>query len=321
MNMNLNYLVINKVQSLITPNLKLPEFLADTLNISLQSTYRKIKGETSFNFEQVALLSQKLGFSMDEIIELENNVYSLFKLLKNPFTIPEDTFYNMLERYLNILILRSENKNSGIFMTMNRIFFLSGIPFKTLFRFYYYKWIHLTTDAPLDYRFSDAILPKRITALCNKIEEYLPLVSNNIYIIDPNVLSNSLVDIQYYYRRGLINDKEISAIKGELEGMVDMTENIVRKGMFLNTGSTYNYYISSLPIESNSVYFWCNDIQESHFWIYPANYVFSSEQYACSMHKNWINSLKKYSILTTMSNEELQSDYFKGQRKCLDEML
>lgn len=100
-----------------------------------------------------------------------------------------------------------------------------------------------------------------------------------------------------------------------------MTEKIIRKGMYMNTGSTFDYYISLLPIESNSVYFWCNDIHESHFWIYPANYVYSDDKYACTVHKNWINSQKKFSILMTSSNEKLQSDYFKSQRKCLEEML
>lgn len=321
MNTNLNHLIIDKLQGIIPPNVKLPEFLANILGISLQSAYRKIKGETPFSFDQVTLLSQALNFSVDEIMELRNDNYSSFKLSKNPMLIPEKTFCNMLERYYEILIQRHNNKNSGIVMTMNRLFFLFGIPFRNLFRFFYYKWVHHTTDVTFDFSLSDVKLPHRVIDLCNKIEEYLPQVSNNTYILDPNILYNSLVDIQYYYRRKLIRNDEISDIKGELKAMIDMTEKIIRKGMYMNTGSTFDYYISLLPIESNSVYFWCNDIHESHFWIYPANYVYSDDKYACTVHKNWINSQKKFSILMTSSNEKLQSDYFKSQRKCLEEML
>lgn len=321
METNLNHLVIDRIQNLISPNLKLPEYLADILGISLQSAYRKIKGETPFNFDQVALLSEKLGFSMDELAELKNDDYSLFKLLKNPLHIPEEIFYSMLDRYYKTLVQRSQNTNSGIVLTMNKLFFLFGIPFENLFRFYYYKWMHLTSDVALDYSFSDVVLPQKIVDQYNKIHKYLPRVSNNTYILDPNILHNSLVDIQYYYRRKLIKKNELSAIKEELNLMIDLTEKIVRKGIYLETGSTFDYYISSLPIETNSVYFWCNDVHESHFWTYPANYVYSSDEYAADIHKSWINSIKKFCTLTTLSNEELQSDYFRSQRKCLEEMF
>lgn len=190
-----------------------------------------------------------------------------------------------------------------------RLFFLFGIPFRNLFRFFYYKWVHHTTDVTFDFSLSDVKLPHRVIDLCNKIEEYLPQVSNNTYILDPNILYNSLVDIQYYYRRKLIRNDEISDIKGELKAMIDMTEKIIRKGMYMNTGSTFDYYISLLPIESNSVY--TNSVGHtiSYFYPYSVNPMIIRNTEICSVHKRWLESLKKYSILITQSNEELYRNF------------
>jgi len=316
-----NHPIIKRIRELIPPNVNLAEYLINELSVSRQSAYRKIKGEIPFSFDQIAALSQKLGFSMDEIAGEENSSYSLFRLYKNAHTTPEETFVHMLEQYHKALIKRISNTDSGIVIIMNRIYFLSGFFFENLFRFYFYKWVHSTSDVPLDYRFADVTLSPEIVSLCKKINELLPRVSNNTYIVDPDAFYNSLTEIQYYHRRGLIDEKELSEIKDDLIVMIDNTEKLIRKGMYTETGTTFEYYISALPIESNGVYLYYNKSRESHLWVYPTNYLYSNDACACDMHQNWINSLKKYCTLTTLSNEKLQSDYFKNQREFLNKML
>ena len=321
MQTNSNNLLIDKIKDLLPPHIKLPEFLVNTLGISRQSAYRKINGEMTFSFEQVSLLSRELGFSMDEIAGLQNEDLSLFGLSKNIPPTPQVTFENMLERYYEILVKRYKNKNSGVIVAMNRLPFLLAIPYKNLFRFFYYKWTHRISDVSLDYNFSEVVLPQKIIDLCSRIEKYLPLVDNNTYIIDPNVFYNSLVEIQYYYRRKLIDEEGLSAIKDDLSAMIDMTEKVIRKGKHPEITTRFDYYLSKLPIENNSFYIWYNDTRESYFWIYPADYVSSKDPYACSIHQNWLESLKKFCALASQSNEELQSEYFRKHRQCLDEML
>lgn len=318
---DLNSFLIKKIQNTIAPNIKLAEFLVHELSISKQSAYRRIKGEIPFSFEQVSKLSLKLQFSMDEIVGSHNNDYSMFRLHTPAVINPEKLFLNMLEKYYELLQRQYRAKNSGTILIMNRIYYTSGIFFDYLFKFFYYKWMHQISDVPLDYNFSQVILPQEMMEILSKIKKFQSLVNNNTYIIDPNALSNSLSEIQYYYKRGLINEEEIQHIRNEIRTIIDITEDIVRKGILPETGSSFYYYISQLPIDANNLYFWYDDNIRSYFFVNQISTLNSNNQYACSLHKKWIDSLKKYSTLITHSNEMLQSQYFINQRKCLEEML
>ena len=317
---NLNVLIVKTLQNLLPVNIKLPEYLMESLDISKQSAYRKIKGEIPFSFDQIAKLSSELNFSIDEIVGSDNNKYSLYRLQKAN-SDPEKIFRQMLDRYLAALMIQYERKDSGIIQTMNRISFLSGIYFDNLFRFFYYRWRHQMSEVPLDYYFADVALPAETILLCTRIKEYLPIVNNNTYIFDYDTFKNTLIEIQYYHKRKLVNNEELSLIKKELHELINYTEVVIRNGKLPYSDAKFYYYISSVPIETNSVFFWYDGIEESHFLIYSANYIDSSNTYACELHKKWLASLKKYSVFTTNSNEELQSSYCKKLREYTEKLL
>ena len=47
---------------------KLADMLMDTLYIGKEAVYRRLRGEVPFTFKEAALVSRKLGISLDTII-------------------------------------------------------------------------------------------------------------------------------------------------------------------------------------------------------------------------------------------------------------
>jgi len=108
-------------------------------------------------------------------------------------------------------------------------------------------------------------VPSEILEVAEKIKEYLPIVNKNIYVIDQNLIFNTLTEIRYYYDRKLINEDELSQMKAELNDVVDISEKMVRSGIFNSNEIKSYFYISSLPIEINSLLLWNENNHKPYF--------------------------------------------------------
>ena len=70
-----------------------------------EAVYRRLRGEVAFTIDEVALLSKKLGISIDQIIgnHLSNRVTFDMNLLNSPNTL--DSYYEIINRYHSLLFL------------------------------------------------------------------------------------------------------------------------------------------------------------------------------------------------------------------------
>ena len=76
--------------------------LADILYMGKEAVYRRLRGEVAFTIDEVALLSKKLGISIDQIIgnHLSNRVTFDMNLLHSPNTL--ESYYEIISRYQQI---------------------------------------------------------------------------------------------------------------------------------------------------------------------------------------------------------------------------
>lgn len=60
--------LINEMKERIAPKETLANFLTNTLCMGKEAVYRRLRGEVAFTFDEVAVISHKLGISIDQII-------------------------------------------------------------------------------------------------------------------------------------------------------------------------------------------------------------------------------------------------------------
>ena len=57
--------LINEMKERIAPKETLANFLTNTLCMGKEAVYRRLRGEVAFTFDEVAVISHKLGISID----------------------------------------------------------------------------------------------------------------------------------------------------------------------------------------------------------------------------------------------------------------
>ena len=314
-----NTFLVNRILENIPQKVKPVPYLANLLEISAESVYRRLKGRIPFTFEDVSKLSQSLSFSVDNIIGMKMiDRKALFELKADELVGSTVAFTTMLQQELSHIKQLQESSRSEIIFAMRHLTALSVLDYDTLFRFFYYKWTHQTEDVSINYFFSDVVLPLEIRELLKEIRylSNIPLSANETTVISNPSLCRSIVsEIQYYSKRGLINDEELQLLKNELLAWVDDTAKMIKTGITKH-GGRYNYFLSSFDtIESNSIYTSYDVLEESRFWIYTINPLKANKPGACKTHQEWLNSLKRYATYITQSNEILQAEFLNRQRQ------
>lgn len=100
-----NYIVnelIAAMKERIPRGINLANYLTDALCMGKEAVYRRLRGEVAFTFDEIAMISCKLGISIDQIIgnHQSNRVTFDLNLLHSPN--PLESYYEIIERYLRI---------------------------------------------------------------------------------------------------------------------------------------------------------------------------------------------------------------------------
>ncbi|MDR3338809.1 MAG: hypothetical protein LBT25_01725 [Candidatus Symbiothrix sp.] len=312
-------LIMANISEKISDNIKPVEYLMTVLNIGKESAYRRMRGEIPFTFDEISELSLKLGFSVDEIIgkNMEERVF--FDLQVNSSSRADESFLSMLEEYYKYMEIITSSPNVEVMASLNRISLVMFIEFDSLFKLYYYNWIHQTSNVSLNHLFSDTVVPYNIMELRKKFIVQKKNLNNLNLIIDREIFLTTVREIQYYYNRKLITEEDVLVLKEELISLLKKIEIMMQRGTN-DYGSTCNYYLSLLDVETNTNCSTSDNNIASLYWLYPVNVIAIYNQEICYMQKKWTESLKKFSVLITLSNEILQAEFIAKQKEFIEDI-
>jgi len=295
------------------------EYLMETLDISRESVYRRIRGDIAFTFEEVAKLAVDLGFSLDELIIKDMHSRIFFDVHFTGSQSSSDIYLTVFKYYFQDLFELTFPRETESILILNHVPPDFIVYFNHLFKFAYYRWMHQSQESSLKYFYSDVVLPEELISMQQKVIDNSKKIRNNTLILDSNVFLNLIQEVQYYYKRKLINENEFALLTEDLHGLVNMVEGIAQTG--IQTPETKFYvYLSALSVESSSRYLKYDDQVRSQFFINSLEQMTISNPNLCVIHKKWLESMRKYTTLISQSNEILQVKYFDTQRKYINEM-
>lgn len=302
----------------ITESALAAPFLMEHLSISKESAYRRLRNEVVYTFKEAFILSSKLNISIDEIFRQLNEDKDVLSTVKAEKEIsPEDSYVEMIKSSLRVIENITDEQYVKAYYVGNKI--PNGIfsEFKMLSKLRYIRWIHQTHDLPINSRFSDIIVPPAVERVHEDYYRIHRKIDQIVTILDHNVLQAVINTLKFYYQRHLISDDEVLQMKEELLGLIGRIESISRTGRNLyNTGKLL--YLSNLNIESNILLFEFENGMSAHLLSSGKKPIVSTNKRVCEDQKLWINSLLKFSVLITCSNEIQQADFINEQYRLVE---
>ena len=294
-------------------NMKPVEYVMGILNISKGSAYRRLKGTLPFSYDEIVTLAREMNFSVDEVIFSSSRKRYIFEFVDYSNDNTSTIIQKALTEYYNTLSLEQKMNKRNVLVTANNLWFIYTLHFDNLFKFFYYKYLQQNDISHLKDKMKDIDIPESISEIKNKL---FPLIScmDNTYktsILDRHIFLNTMSEIQYYYRRNLIDDNELNAITEDVRNFLGIIEKAIIENEYTENKNMYflaerNIYTNSASVENDaglSALIFQNNVHP----------MVCDDQQLCRLHKNYLESHRKQSRLISSSNEQLQIAFFEKQ--------
>ena len=296
-------------------------YLSDTLNIGKESAYRRMKGEINFTFEEIILLSQKIGFSIDSIVGVRQKQNALFNIHMLQDKDPFDIYTDKMAEYSRLFRNGSEKQGAKVRMALNTLPYYLHIDYEGLSRFRIYKWLYQNQlIKSKTNKFADFTLNPKMLDTHKTFHQDINKIQNFTVIMDDDVFWSMAKDIEYFYKMGLLTKDDLLTLKSEMYELLVSVEQMATTGT-TKYGSKIDLYVSSVSLEASYLHFEYANAQFSQVRIFSISAMDSSDKRLCTIQKDWIESLKKYSVLVSESGEMQRFEYMNKQREYINTIL
>lgn len=312
---DLNKGLIEAIKEKLPANSNIANALMDILFIGREAIYRRLRGEVPFTLAEAAVISRKLGVSLDSMVGTSFKENAVFDMNVVHHDNPFDTYHNILSKYTDLLRSMKEDPDAEMATSSNIIPQTLYIRHDILSKFRLFKWMYQNDNIQC-MRFGELEIPDKLLNIQREFVNATEGICNTSYIWDNRIFANMVNDVEYFSSIHLLTDEDKQQIKEKLLFLTDELETLSREGKF-NNGGKVNIYISNINFETTYSYIESANIQLSMIRIYAINSISSQDAEMFRSLKDWIQSLKKFSTLISESGEMQRIQFFNEQREII----
>lgn len=310
------------IKSSIPQHSSLVDEISDTLDLSMDSAYRRIRGEKLLDVEELSILSQKYNLSLDKIFSLES---SSFLFQGRLHTYHEDAFSNWMEDvYTQLSMVSSFSKRHVYFLVKDMPPFHHYYhPLLAGFKFFFWMksilYYEKLKNEKFSFEKSDFSTYQEITQKILKTYNKVPTSE----IWNEEGLHTTLKQIEVYHEMGIISSPELTCqlYQCVLE-VIDHLEKMAESGKKSMLGHSptpesadFRFYVNEIVLGDNTFVAEIGEGKVTYLNHSVLYFVASSDKkFNDSMYRNLENLMKK-STLISGTGEKERKQFFNKLRK------
>lgn len=312
---------ISAFKNLLPPGHGLAEEMADLLNVSIDSAYRRIRCETELTLNEIFLLNQKHPLSLDNILGNQNNTVT-FSYTKLTDSVANFEIY--LTRLFTHLQTINKFENKKIYYVAEEVPMFYSFFSKKLseFKLFYWQRSVLNIEGYQNIKFNWGIVPQHLIDLAyNSYKEYLKIPSVEIWT-DETVLT-VIKQVSFYYESGIISREQAIELLQEYRKMIDMLHANAENGRknISDQHETYFLYDSDVVLGTNCIYAIMGESKFSYISFNSINSLTSSNKEFCEETEHWMRNLERKSTLISNVGEKQRYKFFSLMYKNIDSCI
>jgi hypothetical protein len=291
--------------------------VTDLLDIDIDAVYRRLRGEVSFSFSEMAIIARNMGISLDNIAGIENLQSKPAKMNFSRQVNPTEVDYEMFEGHVHLLKSIKDEPETKILEAGNIFPHYLYQDYEYLTRFHIFMWNQASSYG--DARpFHEITIPERLRALQKETCLYARHIKSTLYAFDHLIFQRLVTDIKYFARVRLIKEEDISLIKNDLTDFLNNLENLAVIGKHEETGNEVSIFISDITFDTNYSCLKSKNMRLTLFKTFKLNANLSLNDEVFNEACAWILSLQKMSTLISVSGEKIRATFFDAQRRIIN---
>jgi hypothetical protein len=313
---NLQQSLFQQIKALIPENLSFVHEIAELLEISYDSAYRRIRGEKELSLEELVKLGSKYNISLDSILNLTGNnvVFRHYSLESSKFKIKD---------WLTIIqedmwrIHQSRDKEIIYAAKDPPLFHYFQFPEIAAFKFFFWEKTLFEFPEHEDKRFRIDDLDQEIVDIGRKLlNESITIPTVEIWNEDTfNILFRQ---IEYYWISGYFDKKDdLSNLIDKLEKWVRHIQKQADRGFkFLydhpaeGIENSFIMYENEVVLNDNVIFVKLDDMSSVYITYNVLSLLITQEPSICSNVEQYMHSLMKKSNIISLTGSKARNRFF-----------
>jgi hypothetical protein len=310
---------MKRLRQCLSPGIGLAEELADILDVSTDSAYRRIRGETELTIEEIYRITKKHAISIDEVFSNRGDTVT-FNYTK--LTDSEANFLAYLSRLHGHLSAMNKFGNRMIYYVAEEIPMFYSFYSRKLIEFKLFFWQRsvLNIDRYQHARFDWGMVPENLVDLAHQSYlQYMTVPSVEVWT-EETVLTG-LKQVRFYFESGLISRSQALDLLEDYRKMIEMVHVNAASGRKNVSDQSQNYtlYSSDVVLGTNCIYAIMGETKYSYISFNSINSLTTNNPEFCEETEHWIRNLEKKSTLISGVGEKQRYQFFSLMFKAIEE--
>lgn len=310
-----DYLFI-RIKEILPQNLSLADAVSDTLHVSIDSAYRRIRGETPLVLEEAAILCKHFNLSLDRLMEINPEDV----LLRN-VRIRNDGF--SYKQYLQALhyqltMLAGMQQKEIIYMSKDLPIF-HNFYFKPLIAYRYFFWMktHMAHPDFEKQSFDPNLLPVDIEKISTELVRiYCAVPSTEMW--NTESINSAISQIEFSKDSGHFNsESDIKLIYDALEESIHHIKYQAELGCKFMPGEdpsrkiqNFKFFFNRVVLGDNTIMTIANSVKTAFINYGHLNYLETRDEKFCSDLFHDFENLIRRSTQISHSSERQRNIFF-----------
>ena|SRR6218665_2175100 len=310
--------LMQRLKDTLPPTISLVDELADLLQVSNDSAYRRMRSETQLSIEEIAAICKHFKLSFDAFINSSDDNSVNFKYNKmdgNP-----DAFAAYFRSISNDLdkIMPFEDKEVIFAAEDIPVFHHFARPELTAFKMFYWRKSILNLKEFEDKKYDSSLIDEELLSIGEHIyQQYAKVPSIEIWSDD--TANSTIKQIEFYWEAGIFKSKEdallicdqVSQMLERIKRQAELNIKLDKDDKPTSAESNYALYHSDVMIGNNCVMVNTNGVKATYLSYHTFNTILTTNAGFCNETDQWLKTLIRKSSLISGVAEKQRYRYFK----------
>jgi hypothetical protein len=318
--------LFNQLKKKLPLHVSLVDELADLLNISIDSAYRRIRGEKPITFYELKIICEHYNFSVDRLLELRTNTV-LFEApgLDNSFK----SFADYLKAMLAQLSAFDGFNQRQIFYLCKDIPFWYFFLFPEIAAFKVFFWSKTTNNHPALTNHTFSIEASSFEE-CFSLGQSILKKHNEMHSVELwnlESIHSTINQISYYRDAGIFKTtNDFKSVLTSFSQLIDHLQLQAEKGLKCMPGITaepagkIEFYVNELILGNNTILFQLDDSRIAMITYNILSYLICNDERFVNKTFETYNMLLSRSALISGTGEKERNIFFNKLRSKIDSL-
>jgi hypothetical protein len=297
-----------QVKSKLPAHVSFPDELAEILNISRDSAYRRIRGETILSLDEVSTICQHYRLSLDSLLAPTNESISFNHRAINSTTF---TFGDWIVSVLKNLemIVQFPDKELLYCAKDLPMFHYFQFPELAAFKMYFWMKVYHQYEKYKGLPFDPKVIPAEYMATGERIANlYAAIPSTEIW--SDEVANITARQIEYSMESGYITTTQAESFFECFTKLFDKLKTFSSEGSKNGKDHNYTLYKNDILIADTTLIFKMGEKRVTYLTYNTMNILTTSEESFCNIADDYMKNLINKSVLISQTGERERNKFF-----------